>query len=95
MMQPITLIQVGQMMVEDYGLDADGAVKAAVTLVKRLEARGMQVIKGEWVIPEVITVEVVRAPAAPPTQDDRWMNLASRVTQDTAGREPWKAAEIQ
>lgn len=95
MIQPITLIQVGQMMVEDYGLDVDGAVREAEKLVKRLEARGMQVIKGDWVIPEVIVVERTAPVVTPPTQDDRWMNLANKVTHDTVGREPWKAVELR
>jgi hypothetical protein len=93
MIQPITLTQVGQMMVEDYRLDPDAAFIEARKLMERLERRGLQVIRGEWVQPEVVIVHDSKP--QPQTEDDRWMTLASKVTRDTVGREPWKAPELR
>jgi hypothetical protein len=89
---PITVEGVATMMMDDYGLTPADAYTATRTLMTRLEKRGLQVIRGEWVQPEVVVVE--RGPAIV-TQDDRWMSLASKVTHETAGREPWRSPELR
>lgn len=52
MIPPIILVQVTQLLHEEYSLNPDQAVDAAVLLIKRLSGRGMQVIKGEWAMQE-------------------------------------------
>lgn len=88
MIQPIIASQVGQILIKAYGLEPTEGFAAARKLLGIMEAAGLQVIRGEWVIPEVITVH------APQPSGDRWMDLAARVTQDTMDREPWKAVEL-
>lgn len=93
MIQPITLAQVGQMMVEDYGCTVDHGFDQARLLMDRLEKRGLQIIKGDWVVPEVVVVHDGKP--QPKTPDDRWMSLAEKVTQDTMGRHPWLSPELK
>jgi hypothetical protein len=90
---PITLTQVGRILVEDYKVPPKTAYAEARKLLDRLEARGLQVIRGEWTQPEVVVIH--DGPKTPPTVDDRWMSLANKVTRDTMDRTPWDSPELK
>jgi hypothetical protein len=92
---PAITSAVGQIFIRHYNRPPAEAFKEASRLIEVLGAYDFQIIKGDWVVPEVVTVEVETHRETRQEPKDPWMALASKVTQETMDREPWKAREIQ
>ena len=83
----------------DAGLtrsDAAQNVRYDIKLLRKMERRGLQVIRGEWLVPEVRYYGDKADPNAPkPEAKDRWDELVDDAVMrahelEEAGLAPWK-----
>lgn len=82
MIQPVIHDYLTQVFVKHYKLEPRAAAEEALRFAEILELYGMQIIVGEWTIPE---------PAEPlsPTQ------AMEATWRETLEREPWNAPELK
>ena len=82
MIQPIIHDNLTQIFVKHYKMQPRAAAQEAMRFLEIVELYGMQIIIGDWLIPE------------PSTPQSPWQR-AIEALQEAEAREPWLAKEIQ
>jgi len=93
MTQPIIHDYLTQIFAKHYKMEPKAAAEAALKFIDILELYQMQLICGEWVVPEPIAPTIPTRPARPATGWDRLIIDLREIKE--SGREPWLAREIQ
>jgi hypothetical protein len=84
---PIIHDHLSQIFQRHYKLEPTTAAEESMRMLEVLELYGLQIIIGDWTIPEVVVVNG-RNPV------DAW-STAVHAMREAEGREPWLAKEIQ
>lgn len=82
-MNPIIHNYLSQIMTKHYGQEPVAAAEQATKLLEIFQLYGMQLIVGEWVVPEKV---VIRLDA---------MDMLLETARETIEREPWNAPELK
>jgi hypothetical protein len=89
MVQPVIHDYLTQIFHKHYKMAPDPAAEAAMKFLEILELYKMELIIGEWVVPEPLPLEPLRPLSG-------WDKLAATLRDiEESGREPWLAREIQ
>ena len=81
MTQPVIHDYLTQIFVKHYKLGPTKAAEEGLRFMEILELYGMQIIIGEWTVPDVVELDP--------------FDMMTRITKETMDREPWLAKEIQ
>ena len=87
MIQPVIHDYLAQIFVRHYKLEPRAAAEEALRFLEIIDLYRLQIIQGDWVVPEVVVV------AGSPNRDP-WAD-AIEAMRAAEGREPWLAREIQ
>lgn len=87
MIHPIVHGHLSQIFQRHYKMDAVPAAEESMRMLEILELYGLQIIIGEWTVPEVIVVNTGKPV-------DAWAKAAHDM-REAEEREPWLAKEIQ
>ena len=85
--QPVVVDYLSQIFTKHYKLEPGNAAEEALRFLEIIELYGMELIIGEWTVPEVVVV-------GKPGAKDAW-SVALDAMKQAEEREPWLAKEIQ
>ena len=90
--QPVIHDYLTQILCKHYNMEPMPGAKAALRLIQLLELYKMEIIIGEWLVPEPLPIPAY----VPPKRISVWDQIALDLEDiETSGREPWLAKEIQ
>jgi hypothetical protein len=84
MTQPVIHDYLTQIFVKHYKIEPNHAAEEALRFLEIAELYGMQLIMGEWTVPEPVDVAA-----------DPFTQMFGKNMRETMQREPWLAREIQ
>ena len=90
--QPIIHDYLTQIFGKHYKMEPMPAAQQALRFLEILELYQMQLVMGEWLVPEPLPIPKY----VPPKRISVWDQIALDLEDiETSGREPWLAKEIQ